>query len=935
MNIDPPTLQEDRTPQQLPLPQRRLSTTHYTTTCVAQDIVQPFTPTISQQLPEQHHEPSIISTPFSSLLPPNPALISSDAHDIIPTTIRTTTVSATHVVDIPPPPTLPVDVVHAATQTDPEPFCLYCQWHEHTWLPQDTERRWRAVLRREIWNVLKDQPSFIKAWCGNWAAATTEYIFRSIPLMLTSSFMSIFLACSEIDPLCNPRPHSFPHAVIPFIVLANTTLVYVIRVAFVCGVLTPLCSYTTKQRWSYVIPPLIEQFQHSLTTVTHQLPSLYFECEQVYPHPVMTSIVDYLIRIIQHECHHLDTHYQHADSLCNHNVDDDNIYGISLAALPPNRSLPTVIQQDIYVPKPPSHLFTYEADQLFDAFYAPHRNGHFLPIYHQTYHCSIPTVSHSTTRHRMTPSISTSIVQSPPNTVISSIPPIPSVPSTPHSSVFHEARELASPDFTMAPLPLETPNDPTPERTTPVAGSNPPDDDVSVISRPAIETLLTAWREALGQELRQFWTAQIAPHITHTVQDNFQNTRQQLTEMQRQVSQVRQSLSDESLRQHPRISYPELTSLPQQPLPTIRHAPPTRFRNAETNSSNTPTRIEFDMMEHEQQQRITPQYTREQPSISTLPTHWADSIAAAVTKRQKPKPLDLEEFLNDSRPTMLTEDDMERFARKQPERLTEQQTRAFADQLEQYLMHDRDNPDYIDEGNALRRLAQYIKWRTLASWLQLYANPTIRFRFSKREFWRRKYDEHAHFCMPQPHQTPDITESINRLARNLEARLDLTMPQQTNQNTQNRNYNNQQTRPFQQQRNFPNNQRNFQATNNQPSWQTRQEQHRTNNQRTPQSTTQTNNSPPYNNTHRPTYQPSDQTQQRRSSYQQQPQQSSYRPFPPRNNESRPPPNDRRQQNPIFRTNNVTEIQQEIEAIAPLHQQTPSYPAIESEQQDFP
>ena len=163
MNIDTQTLQEDTTPQQLLLPQRRLSTTHYTTTCVAQDIVQPLTPTVTQQLPEQHHEPSIISTPFSLLLPANSPLISSDAHDIVPTTIRTTTVSATHVVDIPPLPLLTVDVVHTATQTDPEPFCLYCQWHEQTWLPQDTERRWRAVLRREIWNVLKDQLPFIKA----------------------------------------------------------------------------------------------------------------------------------------------------------------------------------------------------------------------------------------------------------------------------------------------------------------------------------------------------------------------------------------------------------------------------------------------------------------------------------------------------------------------------------------------------------------------------------------------------------------------------------------------------------------------------------------------------------------------------------------------------------------------------------------------------
>ena len=243
MNIDAQTLQEDTTPQQLPLLQRRLSTTHYTTTCVAQDIVQPLTPTIIQQLPEQQHKPS---APFSSLLPANSPLISSNTHDIIPTTIRTTTVSATHVVDIPPLPTPIVDIVHTATQTDPKPFCLYCQWHEQTWLPQDMEQRWRAVLRREIWNVLKDQLPFIKAWCGNWAAAATEYIFRSIPLMLTTSFMSIFLTCSEIDPLYNPRPHSFPRAVIPFIILANTTLIYVICVAFVCGILTPLFSYITK-----------------------------------------------------------------------------------------------------------------------------------------------------------------------------------------------------------------------------------------------------------------------------------------------------------------------------------------------------------------------------------------------------------------------------------------------------------------------------------------------------------------------------------------------------------------------------------------------------------------------------------------------------------------------------------------------------------------
>ena len=255
--------------------------------------------------------------------------------------------------------------------------------------------------------------------------------------------MSISLTCSEIDPLCNPRPHSFPRAVIPFIVLANTTLIYMIRVTFACSVLMPLFSYTTKQWWPYIIPTLIDQFQYSLTTISYQLPSLYFEYEQVNPHPVMTSIVDYLIRIIQYECNHLDAQYQHADSLCNYCVDDNDIYGISLAIILPDRPLPPVIQRDLYVPRPPSHLFTYKAHQLFDTFYAPYYNNYFLLIYHQTYLYSIPSVNNPTTRHRATHSIETPLIHSPPNTIISIAQPITPIPSTPYSSVFHEARKLA------------------------------------------------------------------------------------------------------------------------------------------------------------------------------------------------------------------------------------------------------------------------------------------------------------------------------------------------------------------------------------------------------------------------------------------------------------------------------------------------------------
>ena len=118
----------------------------------------------------------------------------------------------------------------------------------------------------------------------------------------------------------------------------------------------------------------------------------------------------------------------------------------------------------------------------------------------KTYLYSIPSVNSTTTRHRATHSIETILIHSLLNMAISLVQPVTSIPSTlvtpipstPHSSVFHKARKLASPDFTMAPLPLNTPNDPSPDRTTPITSNNLPDNDISVILRPAMETLSLA-----------------------------------------------------------------------------------------------------------------------------------------------------------------------------------------------------------------------------------------------------------------------------------------------------------------------------------------------------------------------------------------------------------------------------------------------------------
>ena len=188
------------------------------------------------------------------------------------------------------------------------------------------------------------------------------------------------------------------------------------------------------------------------------------------------------------------------------------------------------------------------------------------------------------------------------------------------------------------------------------------------------------------------------------------------------------------------------------------------------------------------------QFSALESMSSQTPAQWADTLATAVAQKNKPKPLVLEDFLDNVKPPTLTENDMERFARKPADRISEADTRAFADQLEQYLLHDQTNSIRIEEGRALRKLIQYMPWKILAQWLQLYANPSCTFTFPKREFWRKKLDENAHRCLPQPRHVPDITDSLDRLAKGLEQRLEKTDSSGSKQS--NNSAHNNRSRPF-------------------------------------------------------------------------------------------------------------------------------------------
>ena len=234
--------------------------------------------------------------------------------------------------------------------------------------------------------------------------------------------------------------------------------------------------------------------------------------------------------------------------------------------------------------------------------------------------------------------------------------------------------------------------------------------------------------------------------------------------LRQQIAELTRTITEE--RNHRLTQERHSTS----PITHTIYTPPSMEQHRNHNNRQTDaSAIDRDITTNTDRDFMTvrPSHTTIHPPQNDEPTPFSE-----LRRSSRPRTLDLDDFLSGTRRPTLTEEDMERFARKTLDKLTDQQITAFAEQLERYLMHDPNHHDFLAEGNALRKLMQYTKLRRLAAWLQLYANPEIQFSFPKKQFWRKKYDENAHFCVPQPHQKPDISECIEQLTRTLAVRLD-------------------------------------------------------------------------------------------------------------------------------------------------------------------
>ena len=446
---------------------------------------------------------------------------------------------------------------------------------------------------------------------------------------------------------------------------------------------------------------------------------------------------------------------------------------------------------------------------------------------------------------------------------------------------------------------------------------------------------------AITTAMDHLWQTRIQPSLEQLRNEN----RQSYEDMQIQLDSVRQSVTD-SIRPLPSTSRSSALHHPTSTQFSPHHSPIlSSLRDNESPTTIRTSRIRWE-------DNTTPPPPSRDPAPSFTPPPPQTS-----SHQRSQRSVDLTAFLTGTRNPLLTEDDLDRFARQQPEKLTDYQIRAFADQLERYLSSDPENHEFLAESAALRKLIQSTKPSLLGAWLQLYTNTNVQFSYCKTLFWRRKYDENAHRCIPRPHRGPDIPECLERLTRTIEDHFQPTNRQPGNGNPPQRPQNNNNYRPNNQ-RPYDNNQnRNFQPQYTQ-NYQPRNDNNRNNgNQQNYNRNDQNrNNNQNYNSNRQPyQQQPQYSNQQPRQQYdnrqnnnsnqqsfrpnnQQNPPQNQQQNRPPQqqnqrpnnyDNRNNPPRNfDPRQQNSDRRNNqqqhnNVEEIQQDFYDIT-SHEDLPSY-----------
>ena len=688
---------------------------------------------------------SILPSSFSSYpsLPPShvhqPTLYPSFPHHPFPQLLHAQT-------QTPPPPLM----IHQTIQTESIYFCDHCLLINQEYTNTPFTLSLRSFLMKKLILYIRKPICQIALRTGKWPATMFVHAFQIIPTILIPSLVSFSDACkTKVDP-SQLNQQYVPHSLIRSFLYHLHTLEYVCNNVIFNSILIPLTYYTTTERWPYTFTIVICLLYRTLNQFYQELPSYIQTCDSSLLFTSSTVFTSFLATITSILLSHYNVQQKYIHDLF-HTL-PFRTFRQALPTFPyipvaPHEEIPVPLYDSIFTPTIENVNQQYTFDGLADLFINPdsHTNIAHLDQFLYYRYASAPT--HPFQHIRL-------LLTSPLASIYNPIHTTEHNP-TDQSPTSYEAYESLSSEDTMAnPTSDQSSNTGTPSHipaTSPHDNPPPP--------RRALETSPPLTQEGVNRTVQNridaLWNDQIEPELARST-DRMQK---HLDDVHQQMVVISQTFTE------------QLNRMSSQTHPNERRSRSPSARNQHTPSFSNQYQTEYTRQSHrftndrhnypDTEQRGSP--FRPSTQIIQPSAYETNPSSRELGRPMRQQPIDLREFLTGTRHPMLTEEDMDRFARKSPDKLTDQQINAFAEQLESYLTHDPNNQEFLAEGNALRKLIQYTRPRRLGAWLQLYANPSIRFRFPKTEFWQRKYDENAHLCMPQPNYKPDVSECLEQL----------------------------------------------------------------------------------------------------------------------------------------------------------------------------
>ena len=757
--------------------------------------------------------PSRASTPSSYTSTPSSALtqLTPSNHDLLPVPLvpssRATPHNISTIVDslfsylvptLSTYPFLPFRYFSAptpeSTQTDSYYLCPTCEWQPLSYPLTQNAVNLQGTLLTRIQTYLGAIPNIIREHCGLYALRTTAHLLKILPTLIVYPLLPVILACIESPHRDTISHGQFPTSLLHSLLLLQNTLVATFRLYLMSALFLSLSYFTPQRHFTHVLFFILSCVREATLHLFHEIPSIV---RFYYPIPTNTlfcTITQFGDLIITRETQLLATYLdQYYFATYSQPIPPSSYHSQSSDNLSPPPSPATL--RRLYTPSVLFHHPTLSAEHIYNAYYNPANTTSLANIeqylfFTHTAYTNTASLHPSTISYSVSPPSSLHLYHpSPPTTCY---PPTPASQSESHINFTSNPLSLTMTPPTNSPSQRGHTVDRTTQSTTP--RSNPVISPCSTSYQQNTSHPNDNMPHAITTAIDHLWQTRIQPSLEQQRDEN----RQCYEDIQIQLDSVCRSITDPV---RPPLPTTRCSALHQTtPTPFSPHHSPilSSLHDNESPTSTRTSRIRWE-------DNPTPPPPPRDPAPPTSP-----QTSYTSSRQRTQRAVNLTAFFRGTRSLLLTEDDLERFSRKQPEKLTDYQIRAFAEQLEQYLSSDPENHEFLARGATLRKLIQHTKPPLLGAWLQLYANPTVQFSYCKTLFWRRKYDKNAQRCIPRPHHGPDIPECLERLTRTLEDHFQPTNRQQSSGNSQqrpqinNNNYRSNNQRPYDnnQNRNF-------------------------------------------------------------------------------------------------------------------------------------